>query len=312
MLIDKEFNKAEELSQFLDFLNHGNHPIVQDEEIKELVQLASVVKQSYRQEELPQVLIDSVVDQLATELQAEKKKRRTRWLYSGLAGTAAAVVIAAFIQFLVPQALEQQIAQQLDEPKEIQKMVGDTPMIAQTTPAIIPKQEPIQEKIPVAVPMEEKAPPSVSEVLEEIVNVAKTPDIEEKPVQVAALQLEKSADRIMKKSVLMAESPINSLQMEKNSQPEVKMIMVIPNKTAQSITIDKKSGDIKQVYHLGNHDEIVITQGLTPSLTEKTKDGINSFIVKMGKYTIGIEGKKTLEELEKIAQSLVEKEMKEK
>lgn len=328
MLKDKESNKSEELSQCLDSLNDGRHSIAQDEEIKELVDLAAFVKQSYSQEELPRVLIDEIVDNLATEFQAKKQKRHNRWLYSGLAGTAAAVVIAAFVQFLVPQPTDHNIAQQIDNSMETQKMVAvvdqpSNPMIAESTNTLIPQQvqPPNSTKAPVDIPTEEKSVASVSKVLAEIINVAESPEIDQKHNQVAILQEERPKDMAMRKSVSMAKTSINSIQEDKDIQPERKIakMMVMPNQATQSITVDSTSGDIKQVYNLGNHDEIVITQGVSdesraksrvvPPLTKKTKDTVNSLTVKVDKYDIRIEGKKTSEELQKIADSLIEKEI---
>lgn len=324
---DKESNKAEELSQHLDSLNHGRHPIVQDEEINELVDLAAFVKQSYHQEELPQDLIDKVVDTLATELQGKKQKRHHPWLYSGLVGAAAAVVIAASVQFLLPQPGDHNIAQEMDGSRETPKMAAvadqpSNPIAAESANTMIPQQVPSNPstEVPVDVPAEEKSAASASKELVDIIKVAESPEVEQKPTRVAALQEEMPTDKTMRKSVSMGKRAINSLQEAKSLQPERKTtkMLVLPNQAIQSITVDTASGDIKQVYNLGNQDEIIITQGegqfptqstAVSSLSQETKDGMNSLTVKIDKYNIRIKGKKTLEELGKIAESLIEKEM---
>lgn len=340
----KEYNGAEELNQYLDSINAGKHPVVEDEELKQLTDLAVFINQSYSQEELPRVLIDEVVDNIAAELQAKKQKRRTRWLYSGFLGTAAAVVIAAFVQFVLPHSVDQNIAQQMDGSIEAPKMVANAkqseesnstkPVDTVVTRQALPKEN--TEAPPVAVPVEEKATTSASKVLAEIVNVAEAPEMEQKSNAVALLQEEKAKDITMGKKLSMAKSFSNSYQEERTMQPERKVnkIMVMPNQTAKSTTIDNTTGIIKQVYSLGNHDEIIITQKLQDEsnvksrqlskpekeqggvqstaiepLAKNAKETMNKLTTKVDKYDITIEGAKTSEDLKTITESLVEKEM---
>jgi hypothetical protein len=339
----KECNEAEELNQYLDSINAGRHPSVEDEELKQLTDLAVFINQSYNQEELPRVLIDEVVDNIAAELQAKKQKRRTHWLYSGFLGTAAAVVIAAFVQFVLLQSVDQNIAQQqMDGSIEAPKVVANAKQSEETKSTkpmdpVVTRQAPSKEKTeapPVVVPVEEKADTSVSKALAEIVNVAQSPEIEQKSV--ALLQEETPKDIIMRKNVSKAKSFTNSEQEERTIQPERKStkIMAIPNQTATSTTIDKTTGIIKQVYSLGNHDEIIITQKLQDEsnvksrqvskqekeqrgvkntviepLAKNAKETMNRLTTKVDKYDITIEGAKTSEDLKNITESLVEKEM---
>ncbi|AIF52790.1 hypothetical protein [Pelosinus sp. UFO1] len=344
----KECNEAEELNQYLDSINAGRHPSVEDEELKQLTDLAVFINQSYNQEELPRVLIDEVVDNIAAELQAKKQKRRTHWLYSGFLGTAAAVVIAAFVQFVLPQSVDQNIAQQMDGSIEAPKVVANAKQSEETKSTkpmdtVVTRQAPSKEKTeapPVVVPVEEKATTSASKALAEIVNVAQSPEIEQKSV--ALLQEETPKDITMRKNVSMAKAFTNSEQEERTIQPERKStkIMAMPNQTATSTTIDNTTGIIKQVYSLGNHDEIIITQKLQDESnvksrqvskqekeqrgvkstvieplaknakeTEKTKETMNRLTTKVDKYDITIEGAKTSEDLKNITESLVEKEM---
>jgi hypothetical protein len=342
MVKNKEYNQAEELSQCLDTLNEGRHPVVADEEIKGLIEVAALVKQSVSQEDVPKLLIDEMVDNLAAELR--EQKRREHWLYGGLVGTVAAVFIAAFVQFLMPQLSENHIARQIDDSMEKQEMVAvadqsSDPMMVEATNGMIPQQ--VQSgnstETPVSAPAEEKSTDPISKVIAEGIHEAELPRIDQKPNQVAILQQETPNAMTTRKSKSMAETGNKSLQENKSMQPERKiaMMMVMPNQAAQSITVDNTSGVIQQVYNLGNNDEIIITQRLLDDesrakikegvnqgeiqeladsaaqqpITKKTKDTMNSLSIKVDKYDITIEGKKTAEELQKIAESLAAKEI---
>ncbi|MBC8014138.1 MAG: hypothetical protein H7X79_00140 [Sporomusaceae bacterium] len=343
MIKDNELHKAEELSRCLDSLNDNRHPAAEDEQIKELVDLASLVKQSCRQEELPRVLINEIVDNLVNELQEKKQKKSHYWLYSGLSGIAAAVLIAVFSQSLWLQSADQNIARQVDDKMETQKIAAadqsSYPIAMESADKIIPQQDQSKDntKTPVITPIEEKSTASVSKVLAEIVKATESPEIDQKHNQVAILEEEPTNGMTMKKNQSMDKTSISSIQ-EDNSIQEHKTsrVMVLPNQAAQPIQVDTTSGDIKHVYNIGTHDEIIITQGRSDesrvkskegsaqdevqTLTEsratqppvkKVQDAMNSVTMKMDNHNIKIEGKKTPEELQKIAESLVEKEIEE-
>jgi len=316
MLNNKEINQAEELSECLDHLNTGRHPTTQDEEIRELVGMANFIKQSHSQDDVPQLLIDELVDHLAAECTARKRQiQRAHWLYGGLVSTAAAVLIAAFVQFL-PPAANHNIAQGTDDSIRLQENVvvadqASVPIISQLANPMI--EQPIQSgstaKEPVTVAVAKKAIDDLPQKIVEIIQVAKSPPVDQKMNQVARLQQEGPKDMARTQSVLMAKTDIDSLWKNKRSQLEPGIaMMVLPNQIAQSITVDHISGVIRQVYNQGTHDEIMITQrplDESPVMMKgNAKDTINSLTVKVDKYDITIEGKQTKEELQKIAESL--------
>lgn len=327
MIKDKDSDQIEELSKSLDSLNDGTYPITEDKELKELIDMADFIKQSYNREELPQMLIDKVVDNLANEFQAEKKKRHLHWLYKGFMGTAvAAAVIAAFVQFLVPQSAEHYNAQNMEQGMKEQKIAiandqSNQLVVQGQKNEEIPLQAQLEDgkKEPMLAPTKEKVPTPVSEVLTEIVNIIEPPKTEEQQNQVAILREEMPKDIKMRKSAPMSQLSIHLLEEQENISPKVNMatMMVLPNQTAQSTTIDVENGVIKQVYTMADHDEITITQRLDDGrevknriLPSLAKDAINSLTVKVDGYLVTVEGKKTRAELQKIAASLVEKEIK--
>jgi hypothetical protein len=339
---DKEYNQTDELSRCLDSLHDGERPVIQDGEIEDLLEVAVLVKQSFSQEDLPKLLIDEMADTLSAELRMQKQRQRRHWLYGGLAGTAAAVVIAAFVQFLLPQAPGNHIAQSMDTSLENQQIVAaadsaKAPIAAESPKVVIPQQDQTEEstKATVPSPNEDKSVDSVSKVITDIIQGTEVPAIEQKPNQVAILQQQVPNDMMMQKNAARKETSNKSVRASKSIQPEHKMtmMMVMPNQTAQSTTVDNDSGVIQQIYHLDNNDEIIITQRLLDEsglkskddaqqtkmqvleksaiqpFTEKTKDNSNSITVKVDKYDITIEGKETTAELQKIAASLTAKKL---
>lgn len=338
MLNNKEFSQAEELSVCLDHVNGGKRPLTEDDEIKKLVQMADLVKQSYRQEGVPQLMIEDLVGRLATELKMKKQQERhNRWLYGGLVGTAAAIFIASFGQFLSPQAIVNPIAQEMNsttilQEKDVIAYLSNDPIVSQVTNAMIGQQDQSSNsaEIPATVAIEKKIADDFSKKNAAIIQVPELPVIDQKPNSIAMLQQEKPTNVMKTKNVLMAKVDSNSLPQDKKSQLESRMsILRLPNQVAQSITVDNTSHVIRQIYHQGTNDEIILTQRLVDdsmmetqgdviqgqvkivaeiakmqTIMKDTKNMINSLTVKVDKYYVTIEGKKTKEELQKIAQSI--------
>lgn len=342
MAKEQQYNQADELSRCLDGLNEGEHPTIQDGEIKEWVEMADLVKQSFSRDELPKALIAEMATTLSAELNAKKQKRYRNWLYGSLAGAAAAIVIAAFGQFLLPQTADNRIAQGINETREQQQMIaaagqsGDS-RIAASPDAVIPQQNQIDKnaEAPPPVSPNEKSAGSVSKALTDILQGPEVPDIEQPSNQVAILQQEVPNDSKMQKSAVMKDTESKSLRTNKIMQSgrKMTMMMVLANQIAQSTKIDDVNGVIQQVYDLGHHDEITITQkildesetkadaqqdqmqamekstSIQPFTEEIKENNHNSITVKVDNFNITIEGKKTTAELQKIAKSLTAKKL---
>ncbi len=342
MAKEQQYNQADELSRCLDGLNEGEHPRIQDGEIKEWVEMADLVKQSFSRDELPKALIAEMATTLSAELKAKKQKPHRHWLYGSLAGAAAAVVIAAFGQLLLPQAADNRIAQGINETREQQPMIaaadqsGD-PRNAASPDAVIPQQNQIDKSAEAPAPPlpNEKSADSVSKVLTDILHGSEVPDIEQSSNQVAILQQEVPNDSKMQKSAAMKDTESKSLRKNKIMQSgrKMTMMMVLANQTAQSTKIDDVNGVIQQVYDLGHHDEITITQKMLdesgtkadaqqnqmqameksvpiqPFTEDSKENNHNSITVKVDNFNITIEGEKTTAELQKIAKSLTAKKL---
>lgn len=196
------------------------------------------------------------------------------------------------------------------------------------------------EKLQSGLPAEStpsKSADSMAKVMVEILEVAQLTGKEEegKNNQVAILEKETLQEKGMGRKILMARMDRNSaLQDEggRQSKPENTMF-VQPGKVAKSVMVDLSSGVIRQVYNEGR-DEIVITQRSTGdkmgAIAQNAQQGINyysgqnltkqpmdkknreyknSLTVEIDNYDITIEGNKSREELQKIVDSLVVKEM---
>lgn len=326
---EQKLGQADELSRSLDSLNAGRQPAVQDEEVRELLEVAVLVKQSYHQADVPRLLIDEMAGKLAVELGTQQKKRRVPWLYGGLIGAAAAVVIAIAVQFLLPQPPEHNIALQMDANKTQKMTAADQasePIRADSANQLLSPQPPAAESTPSTVPVlpEEKPLDGVSKA------------IDQKSNQMAMLSPETPGNTAMRQSAAMAKTTITSSQEAKTVQPERKVakMLVLPDQAAQSITVDTTSGIIQQVYNLDNNDEIIITQsplaesGAKTRTSAKQDEGanakmpvaqpaagqaeaavLNSVTVRVDQYDVKVEGKKSTEELKKIALSLIVQEI---
>ncbi len=342
MLKDKEYDQEEELSQGLDQLHEGKQPALQDEEVKELLKLAAAVKQSYQQEELPRGLIGEMADTLSAELRAQKIKRRRNWLYSGFIGTVAAVFIAAFVQFLLPQTPDSNITQTTDDSIERQQIAATTDQAANLNIAELSRESTSQlvkpdhqEEPSNSKSTDKKAADSLPMVIAEIIQGTEAPAKEEKSNQVAALQQDEPKETTIQRRIFIDEKIVDSPKAEEQNQSNIATMVVIPNLKAQSIKIDNVRRVVRQVYQIGNNDEIIITQKMPDESQIKSKakikedaaqesvqsaamepfmkkagESMNSITVKVDRYDITIEGKKSAEELQKIADSLRVREIK--
>lgn len=318
-----ESNQTEVLSQLLDGLNDGSRQETEDREAGELLEIAALLKKSGRQD-IPHSLIAKMADDLAIELGVKKQKRRRKYIYGGLAGTAAAVCLAAFIQFW-PQSAGIDIAHEQPnagmDSQQLASAAGESgKSAAQAVDEKITQQAPAgrnTDSPETAAAGEEKtATPPVSS--------------EDQPPQQAILQ-QPAADQPSSPAA-KAGIALSTLPDDKNGGAEQAMavMLVIPNQKAQTVTIDHIAGMIRQVYHYDGKDEVVITQRRYAgtgkraqehslhaeasvaddgAATDLAGDHIPSVTVQIDQYEITVAGSKTPEELKKIADSLVVKEI---
>lgn len=323
MVKNEGFNQSEELSQYLDALNDGSYPVVQDKEMQELVKVASFAKQAYNQQDFPQLMIDNMVNNLSAELRAQKQKRRRKWLYSGFA--AAAVLLITSAQLLWPHSPKLDVAQQSELTNHKEAIVDEANDAAKSLQNDSVQSADVDTSTGQAVlPQEAKPVEVAAQLLAEIVQGAEAPDTQQNSNQVAMISRETAKEIPEKRNALMSVRNIETKSLGSQNERRT-AIMVLPNQTASSIKVDNASGIIQQVYNQGTADEITITQKPVRSLaaasekdvaqvrniqqhnqiSDQLKDGNNQITIKKDQYYITVAGNKTKEELEKTAESMV-------
>ena len=347
---NEEIVQGEKLSHCLDQLNEGNCPVISDQEIEELIETAAVVQQTYSKQEVPRLVIDEMVTTLATELSRNKRKRRGQWLYGGLACAVATLLLVIGTQFLVPKSLEKNISQEMDGNYKTEKIVAVVEQSVIPAPQVIktiieePAKTIANEKIqsPTISPeTTERVADSISKTVVDLIQVAQVVPEGEQTGQVAIASQEVPQEKVMAQNFAMTrmrmDSPM-SLQ-ENNLAKTENFILVQPNKVAKSITIDRSTATIRQVYTEGaegSSNNIIITQRTivdrealgsdkqggnrkefssseagSKIISQQEKSQGNSLTVKLEKYWITVEGNKTTAELQKIVDSLIPKKMEE-
>lgn len=318
-----ESNQTEVLSQLLDGLNDGCRQETEDREAGELLEIATLLKKSGRQD-IPHSLITKMADDLAIELGVKKQKRRRKYIYGGLAGTAAAVCLAAFVQFW-PQSAGTDIAHEQPnagmDSQQLASAAGESGK---------PAAQAVDEKITQQAPADRNTDSPGTAAGGE--NTAAPPvSSEAQPPQQAAILQQPAADQsaspAAKARIALATLPDDKAG---GAEQAMTVMLVIPNQKAQTVTIDHIAGMIRQVYHYDGKDEVVITQRRYEGTgkqaeehslhaeasvadggvaTDQAGEHIPSVTVQIDQYEITVAGSKTPEELKKIADSLVVKEI---
>ncbi|SMC38055.1 hypothetical protein [Sporomusa malonica] len=221
-----EKKQAEALSAAIDALNRGVTPDAsQEAELEELLLTAKLVKNAAQAPaEPPRAVLNSIVNQAANTIAQEKRKKRLAWGFAGLSGAVAAVLLVALLNVVPPVSPEQELAksQQLAPP----------PPAEVTPPATIAKPSP------------DLLPPPASPAKQEATPKAITPETEAIKQPTATEQLP---------SVGLAPSP-SSVPASSDT------MLALAERKADVVTIDAVSKVIRQVYHQGAPDEIIITQ----------------------------------------------------
>lgn len=335
MLEDKEIKQAEEFSQGLDALQQGKQPDIQDEEVKEWLKTAVLLKQSKKQEELPTALIEKMADQLSLELAVQKKKRASFRMY-GTLGTAAAILIAAFLQFYPSQPYGSNLARQQENPPAPQQLAAvlDTPSPAPDKGTSNVQQNSLgkSEQIQPTRPTEGEKAQKTASLPETIAQIIKEPQEADKGKEQQVAKVEKETLEAGKnlRSLFLAKGEHGQLPEGKELHSEgaaMTVMLVLPDRQPQWVKAE--NGVIEQVYHMENQAEIKITQRLSGAEGEarlqnvvqppadqgssEKMDGLqgqrNRITLKKGQYDITIEGETTTEELQKIGELLIEREM---
>jgi len=342
MAKNKDIDSAEELSRLLDELNAGKEPASNDPETAELLKIAALLRQSDIPASPPPHLLEQTAARAMAGLQARepKKKRRNNWLYSSALGTAAAVLLAVGLHLLPTSPLKQPPLTPQPIGDDYQPPLVETPLVAaraeQTPAATSSKPSPEARQQITAPPSADPrgtasvAPdaPITAPPVQLPVVASPSPNAQQPPTAPPGSpgqppqqpNSKQSADIAGPESLRLAETRtlFKAAVIPKNApQP------VIPLRWADQkpdiIDNDQVTGTIRQAFHTGTANEIIITQHPlakiasveeTPSLTasdagsRKTGTLNRVTIIRYGQE-ITIEGQQPREELLKIAESLV-------
>ncbi len=223
-----EKRQAEALSDAIDALNKGAQPEKsQEAELAELIRTANIVKNAAQPQIIPpRAILDDIVTQAAANINHNKKKKRLTWGFAGLSGAAAAVLLFLFLNVFHPGTQEQQLAK---TPEPVPAPVTEAPqppMIAKTPPDLITPQEKAEVQAPSV--KEEQA----------IVNNTVQPE-----------------------TGVPSKEPLVALVPPPSTVPaDSSTMLALRDRKADVVTIDAASKIIRQVYHQGAPDEIIITQ----------------------------------------------------
>jgi len=289
-------NTAEKLSAAIDQLNAGQPPVTTDQETAELLAVAALLRDSALPVKPPEHILSVTVERAAAGLAAHKKPSRNPWLYSGLLGAAAALLVF-FGLHGTPEI--QEIAQQ-------------------TMPAAVPQATPTEKTTPVA-PTEKprSGPPPAKPASPDATSAPPAAAKPAAPVQ--PVPAEARAERAAT-SLKSAIPPV--MPKEKATAGDLTALK-LPGRTADSITQDSTSGSIRQVFSTGTPQELVITQRKLPAgqkdaavqseqaatteMARKYSVGpttVNKVVLTINDQEITLEGRQTVEELSALAKRL--------
>ncbi len=222
-----EKSQAEALSAAIDALNRGIAPDEsQDDEIKELLHTARLVKEAsgVTMTVPPPAVLDHLVDQAASTIAREKRKRKMAWGFASVTSAVAAVVLVALLQVMPPVTPEQQLARTM--PPAAVTEPPPAPSITQPPPNLI--TPPAESRSPVPVTPAPEAP-------------AGRPEAAVSP----------AADEPPRVALMPPQSPVPAAS---------ETMLALAERKADLVTIDAVTKTIRQVYHQGAPDEIIITQ----------------------------------------------------
>lgn len=281
-----EDKKLTELSAAIDAVNRGERPDSQDKELRELAEVALLLKRSGP----PPAAVAALADTLSGELAARTKRRRL-WMTSGTAGTAAAVLLVIALNLNPAAPTPPPLAIPPTGSVVIEAIPSQpAPDTAQTEEAPLAKAE---------VKPQEKAEKRATMASEP----AKAPE--------PAKQPEKTAEPAV-------------AQVTARETPPTVAFLAWPGRQPERSAVDKSGAAVRQVYSVDS-GEVVITQRATsrttaaavgepktaavpdggePPVTKKADTKVNRVTATVKGFVVTVEGSQSEDELWKIAQSL--------
>ena len=313
-------NKTEELSAALDRLNSGQTTQSNDQEISELLEVAVLLRNSDLPAKPPAHILSASVEQATAGLNAQPKRRRMPWVYSGLLGAAAALLvffglhgtpeIQDIAQQTMPAAVPQANPSEKTAPTNTTSSSdakSDAKSAAPVAPMEKPRSGPLQAKP--AAPNAPAAPPAATPSI--------TPPAAKPPAPVQPVPAEARAER----AAPSLKSAIPPVAPQEKATADRLVPLKLPGRTPDTITQDS-ADNIRQVFNTGTPQELVISQRKLPTgqknaavhseqaATRDTKNysvgppGPNKLTVTINGQEVTLEGRQSLEELAELAKTL--------
>ena len=313
-------NKTEELSVALDQLNSGQTTQSNDQEISDLLEVAALLRNSDLPAKPPAHILSASVEQATAGLHAQTKRRRMPWVYSGLLGAAAALLvffglhgtpeIQDIAQQTMPAAVPQANPSEKTAPTNTTSSSdakSDAKSAAPVAPMEKPRSGPLQAKP--AAPNAPAAPPAATPSI--------TPPAAKPPAPVQPVPAEARAER----AAPSLKSAIPPVAPQEKATADRLVPLKLPGRTPDTITQDS-ADNIRQVFNTGTPQELVISQRKLPTgqknaavhseqaATRDTKNysvgppGPNKLTVTINGQEVTLEGRQSLEELAELAKKL--------
>ena len=313
-------NKTEELSAALDRLNSGQTSQSNDQEISELLEVAVLLRNSDLPAKPPAHILSASVEQATSGLHAQTKRRRMPWVYSGLLGAAAALLvffglhgtpeIQDIAQQTMPAAVPQANPSEKTAPTNTTSSSdakSDAKSAAPVAPMEKPRSGPLQAKP--AAPNAPAAPPAATPSI--------TPPAAKPPAPVQPVPAEARAER----AATSLKSAIPPVAPQEKATADRLVPLKLPGRTPDTITQDS-ADNIRQVFNTGTPQELVISQRKLPTgqknaavhseqaATRDTKNysvgppGPNKLTVTINGQEVTLEGRQSLEEIAELAKTL--------
>ena len=304
-------NKTEELSVALDRLNSGQTTQSNDQEISDLLEVAALLRNSDLPAKPPAHILSASVEQATAGLHAQTKRRRMPWVYSGLLGAAAALLvffglhgtpeIQDIAQQTMPAAVPQANPSEKTAPTNTTSSSdakSDAKSAAPVAPMEKPRSGPLQDK-----PAAPNAP-------------AATPPAKP-PAPVQPVPAEARAER----AAPSLKSAIPPAVPKEKATADSLVPLKLPGRTPDSVTQDS-ADSIRQVFNAGTPQELIISQRKLPAgqknaavqseqaATRDTKSysagqvGPNKLTVAINGQEVTLEGRQSPEELAELAKTL--------
>ncbi len=321
---------TEELSVALDQLNCGQITESNDQEVKELLEVALLLRNASLPVQPPEHLLKASVERAAAGLTAHKTSRRNPWLYSGLLGAAAALLVFVgihgfpSIQDAVRQTTPPPQSSPANPPVSTVKQAPSTEIVAapqnaipapdSSTPAPRPAAPPDKQSVANSPGVAPPSPPAATR--------QPVPASPVKRAELAALPPTRTAPAASP-SLKSALPPPTPTEKSAPTTPASLPALQLAGHTPDSITKDVASGIVRQIFNAGTPQELIVTQRRLPQMEKDAAvhsksqtapatarkysagpTNLNKLIVTINGQEVTLEGRQTVEELADLAKLL--------